>query len=134
MFVGLSQFRRYGQGGLRSSVGTTHIPAKHHLDLTAGPGHYLEVRSNINADREETAVSVPKGPSGWGVNRSLAESDQKVNLIDTVLTKEVLPMPAERLLSACYQTLGAGFGHGFLSCRGVQLGQHRRHVILHGSG
>ena len=78
-------------------------------------------------------MSVRKGPSGWGVNRSLAESDQKVNLIDTVLTKEVLPIPAERLLSVCYQTLGAGSGHGFLSCRGVQLGQHRRHVILHGS-
>ena len=78
-------------------------------------------------------MSVPKGPSGWGVNRSLAESDQKVNLINTVLTNEVLPMPASLPLSVCYQTFGVGFGHGFLPCRGVQLGQHRRHMILHGS-
>ena len=32
--------------------------AKHHLDLTAGPGHYLEVRLNINAGTEEIALLI----------------------------------------------------------------------------
>ena len=35
-------FRRYGEGLSPSSGWTTHIPAKHHLDLATDPGHYLE--------------------------------------------------------------------------------------------
>jgi hypothetical protein len=44
-----SRFKRYGEGLFPSSGWTTHLTAKHHLDLVTGPGKYLDGGQKLNA-------------------------------------------------------------------------------------